>query len=61
MIELKDGTHVIALCPTGWGIPVSDIVEAAREIVDYVISVQIGTGKLNLFIAFTIILETFRL
>ena len=34
MIELKDGTHVIAPCPTGWGIPVSDTVEAAREIVD---------------------------
>lgn len=26
--------HVIAPCPTGWGIPVSDTVEAAREIVD---------------------------
>lgn len=34
MIELKDGTHVIAPCPTGCGIPVSDTVEAAREIVD---------------------------
>lgn len=26
--------HVIAPCPTGWGIPVSDTVEIAREIVD---------------------------
>lgn len=26
--------HVIAPCPTGWGIPVSDTVDAAREIVD---------------------------
>lgn len=26
--------HVIAPCPTGWGIPVSDTVEAAREIAD---------------------------
>ncbi|MCH5193584.1 MAG: pyruvate synthase subunit beta [Oscillospiraceae bacterium] len=26
--------HVIAPCPTGWGIPVSDTVEAAKEIVD---------------------------
>ena len=32
-----DGTsyiHVIAPCPTGWGIPTSDTVEAAKEIVD---------------------------
>ena len=26
--------HVIAPCPTGWGIPVSDTVEVAREIAD---------------------------
>ncbi|MBR1530351.1 MAG: pyruvate synthase subunit beta [Oscillospiraceae bacterium] len=26
--------HVIAPCPTGWGIPVSDTIDAAREIVD---------------------------
>ncbi len=26
--------HVIAPCPTGWGIPVSDTVEIAKEIVD---------------------------
>ena len=26
--------HVIAPCPTGWGIPVSDTVDAAREIAD---------------------------
>lgn len=26
--------HVIAPCPTGWGIPVSDTVNIAREIVD---------------------------
>ncbi|MGN0690618.1 MAG: thiamine pyrophosphate-dependent enzyme [Oscillospiraceae bacterium] len=26
--------HVIAPCPTGWGVPVSDTVEIAREIVD---------------------------
>lgn len=26
--------HVIAPCPTGWGIPVSDTVKIAREIVD---------------------------
>lgn len=26
--------HVIAPCPTGWGIPVSDTVDAAREIED---------------------------
>lgn len=26
--------HVIAPCPTGWGIPVSDTIDIAREIVD---------------------------
>ncbi|MBE6875199.1 MAG: pyruvate synthase subunit beta [Ruminococcus sp.] len=26
--------HVIAPCPTGWGIPVSDTIDAAREIAD---------------------------
>lgn len=26
--------HVIAPCPTGWGVPVSDTVDIAREIVD---------------------------
>ena len=26
--------HVIAPCPTGWGVPVSDTIDIAREIVD---------------------------
>ena len=35
--SLVEGTsyiHVIAPCPTGWGVPVSDTVELAREVVD---------------------------
>lgn len=51
MIELKDGTHVIAPCPTGWGIPVSDTVEATREIVDcglwYLAEYENGEYKIN--------------
>ena len=27
--------HVIAPCPTGWGIPTDETVEIAREVVDY--------------------------
>lgn len=43
--------HVIAPCPTGWGIPVSDTVEAAREIVDcglwYLAEYENGSFTLN--------------
>ncbi|MDE5742715.1 MAG: pyruvate synthase subunit beta [Oscillospiraceae bacterium] len=43
--------HVIAPCPTGWGIPVSDTVEAAREIVDcglwYLAEYENGEFTLN--------------
>jgi len=43
--------HVIAPCPTGWGIPVSDTVEAAREIVDcglwYLAEYENGEFRLN--------------
>lgn len=43
--------HVIAPCPTGWGIPVSDTVEAAREIADcglwYLAEYENGEFTLN--------------
>ena len=43
--------HVIAPCPTGWGIPVSDTVEAAKEIVDcglwYLAEYENGEFTLN--------------
>lgn len=43
--------HVIAPCPTGWGIPVSDTVEIAREIVDcglwYLAEYENGEFTLN--------------
>lgn len=43
--------HVIAPCPTGWGIPVSDTVEISREIVDcglwYLAEYENGTFTLN--------------
>ena len=43
--------HVIAPCPTGWGIPVSDTVEVAREIVDcglwYLAEYENGEYKLD--------------
>lgn len=43
--------HVIAPCPTGWGIPVSDTVDAAREIVDcglwYLAEYENGEFTLN--------------
>ena len=43
--------HVIAPCPTGWGIPVSDTVEAAKEIVDcglwYLAEYENGDFTLN--------------
>lgn len=43
--------HVIAPCPTGWGIPVSDTVDAAREIVDsglwYLAEYENGKFTLN--------------
>lgn len=43
--------HVIAPCPTGWGIPVSNTVEAAREIADcglwYLAEYENGEFTLN--------------
>ena len=43
--------HVIAPCPTGWGIPISDTVEAAKEIVDcglwYLAEYENGEFTLN--------------
>ena len=43
--------HVIAPCPTGWGIPVSDTIEAAKEIVDcglwYLAEYENGEFTLN--------------
>ncbi len=43
--------HVIAPCPTGWGIPVSNTVEIAREIVDcglwYLAEYENGEFTLN--------------
>lgn len=43
--------HVIAPCPTGWGIPVSDTVEISREIVDcglwYLAEYENGEFTLN--------------
>ncbi|MBQ5330202.1 MAG: pyruvate synthase subunit beta [Oscillospiraceae bacterium] len=43
--------HVIAPCPTGWGIPVDATVEAAREIVDcglwYLAEYENGEFKIN--------------
>lgn len=43
--------HVIAPCPTGWGIPVSDTVSIAREIVDcglwYLAEYQNGIFTVN--------------
>ena len=43
--------HVIAPCPTGWGIPVSDTVNIAREIVDcglwYLAEYQNGMFTVN--------------
>lgn len=43
--------HVIAPCPTGWGIPVSDTIDAAREIVDcglwYLAEYENGEFKIN--------------
>ncbi|MCH5348533.1 MAG: pyruvate synthase subunit beta [Oscillospiraceae bacterium] len=43
--------HVIAPCPTGWGIPVSDTVEAAKEIADcglwYLAEYENGEFTLN--------------
>lgn len=43
--------HVIAPCPTGWGIPVSDTVEISREIVDcglwYLAEFENGEFTLN--------------
>lgn len=43
--------HVIAPCPTGWGVPVSDTVEIAREIVDcglwYLAEYENGEFTLN--------------
>ncbi len=43
--------HVIAPCPTGWGIPVSDTIDAAREIVDcglwYLAEYENHTFKIN--------------
>lgn len=33
-VEGTSYIHVIAPCPTGWGIPTSDTIEAAKEIVD---------------------------
>lgn len=44
--------HVIAPCPTGWGIPVSDTIDIAREIVDcglwYLAEYEDGKFKINL-------------
>ncbi|MBQ8905868.1 MAG: pyruvate synthase subunit beta [Ruminococcus sp.] len=43
--------HVIAPCPTGWGVPVSDTVDIAREIVDcglwYLAEYENGEFTLN--------------
>ena len=43
--------HVIAPCPTGWGVPVSDTVEIAREIVNcglwYLAEYENGEFTLN--------------
>lgn len=43
--------HVIAPCPTGWGIPVSDTIESAREIADcglwYLAEYENGEFTLN--------------
>ena len=43
--------HVIAPCPTGWGIPVSDTVDAAKEMVDcglfYLAEYENGEYRLN--------------
>lgn len=43
--------HVIAPCPTGWGVPVSDTVNIAREIVDcglwYLAEYESGEFKVN--------------
>ncbi len=43
--------HVIAPCPTGWGIPVSDTIDSAREIVDcglwYLAEYENGEFTLN--------------
>ena len=43
--------HVIAPCPTGWGIPVSDTIDSAREIVDcglwYLAEYENGKFTLN--------------
>ena len=44
--------HVIAPCPTAWGVPVSDTIEIAREIVDcglwYLAEYENGKFKINL-------------
>ena len=44
--------HVIAPCPTGWGVPVSDTVDIAREIVDcglwYLAEYENGKFTVNL-------------
>ena len=43
---------MIAPCPTGWGVPVSDTIEIAREIVDcglwYLAEYENGKFKINL-------------
>lgn len=43
--------HVIAPCPTGWGIPVSDTIDSAREIADcglwYLAEYENGKFTLN--------------
>lgn len=43
--------HVIAPCPTGWGIPVSDTIEAARDMADcglwYLAEYENGKFSLN--------------
>lgn len=43
--------HVIAPCPTGWGIPVSDTIDSAREIADcglwYLAEYENGEFTLN--------------
>lgn len=44
--------HVIAPCPTGWGVPVSDTIDIAREIVDcglwYLAEYENGRFKVTL-------------
>lgn len=43
--------HVIAPCPTGWGVPTQDMVDVAREVVDcglwYLAEFEDGKYKIN--------------